>query len=123
MAQSWNWTPQSKLCFVTTGATAPFTALIESVLCPSSLDTLHSLGYTHLLIQYGSAKHIYDAHLATAREYIQQAGQVKQLVIDGIDFDLQGLHAQFKLVRQSKGVVLSHAGTLSSTYQSPNLLT
>lgn len=111
MAQSWNWTPQSKLCFVTTGATAPFTALIKSVLCPSSLDTLHSLGYTHLLLQYGTAKQTYDEHLVMACHYLQQAGQSERLVINGIDFNPQGLQAQFKLVQQSKGLVISHAGS------------
>lgn len=111
MAHAWNWTPESKLCFVTTGATAPFAALIESVLCPSTLDTLQRLGYTHLLLQYGNAKQFYDAHLATARDYLQhQPEQAKQLVIDGIDFDHDGLRPQLKLVQQSKGVVISHAG-------------
>ena len=110
MADTWRWTANSKLCFVTTGATAPFTALIESVLSPSSLDTLRAEGFTHVLVQYGTAKDIYDKCSSAARSQLKQAGQETDLVIDGIDFDSDGLRAQFKLVQQSKGLIISHAG-------------
>jgi beta-1,4-N-acetylglucosaminyltransferase len=106
-----SWTADSKLCFVTTGATAPFTALIESVLSPSSLDTLRAEGFTHLLVQYGTAKDIFDKYSSAARSHLEQSGQKQHLVIDGIDFDSEGLRAQFKLVQQSKGLIISHAGT------------
>ncbi|KAF2994176.1 N-acetylglucosaminyldiphosphodolichol N-acetylglucosaminyltransferase catalytic subunit alg13 [Curvularia kusanoi] len=106
MAQAWNWTPASKLCFVTTGATAPFKALIESVLSPSSLDALLEHGFTHLLVQYGSAKDVFtDASLA-ARSHVQD-----KLIIDGIDFNPDGLAAQLRLVQESKGLAISHAGS------------
>jgi beta-1,4-N-acetylglucosaminyltransferase len=107
MADSWKWTSESKLCFVTTGATAPFTALIESVLGASTLDALCAGGFTHLLVQYGSAKDVFDKVSTLARSHLKQAG----FVIDGIDFDPNGLQAQFELVQQSKGLVISHAGT------------
>ncbi|KAJ4351106.1 N-acetylglucosaminyldiphosphodolichol N-acetylglucosaminyltransferase catalytic subunit alg13 [Ascochyta clinopodiicola] len=109
MATSWNWTPASKLCFVTTGATAPFTALIESVLSPASLDALLEDGFTHLLVQYGSAQDVFTQAAASARSHVQDTKQT--LIIDGIDFSPDGLKAQLGLVRQSKGLVISHAGS------------
>jgi beta-1,4-N-acetylglucosaminyltransferase len=110
MADTWNMLPESRLCFVTTGATAPFTALIESVLSPSTLDTLAQSGYTHLLVQYGTAKDVFDKAADIGRGHLQQAASKPGLVIDGIDFNPDGLQAQFKLVQQSKGLVVSHAG-------------
>jgi len=110
MAESWKWTPDSKLCFVTTGATAPFTALIESVLAPSSLDALREHGFTHLLVQYGTAKDIFSKCCEVAQTYVQQENEKSDMVIQGIDFNPEGLRAQFKLVQESKGLVISHAG-------------
>ena len=106
MATAWKWTPKSKLCFVTTGATAPFTALIESVLSPSSLDALLETGFTHLLVQYGSAKDVYTQASSTARSHVQD-----KMIIDGIDFNPEGLQTQLRLVQQSKGLTISHAGS------------
>ncbi|KAJ4316749.1 N-acetylglucosaminyldiphosphodolichol N-acetylglucosaminyltransferase catalytic subunit alg13 [Neodidymelliopsis sp. IMI 364377] len=111
MTTSWKWTANSKLCFVTTGATAPFTALIESVLNPSSLNALLDNGITHVLVQYGSAKDVYTNASTTARSRVQQDDKQRELIIDGIDFNPDGLQAQFKLVQQSKGLVVSHAGS------------
>lgn len=111
MADTWKWTADSKLCFVTTGATAPFTALIESVLSPPSLDALRQRGFTHLLVQYGSAKDIYTKCASDACAHLQQAQSQRELIIDGIDFNPEGLQAQFQLVQRSKGLVISHAGT------------
>lgn len=98
-----------KVCFVTTGATAPFTALIESLLEPSSLDALREGGYTHLLIQFGTAKDVFETRAQAARNYLQQQGN-ETFAIGGMDFDPNGLREQFKLVQQSKGLVISHAG-------------
>jgi hypothetical protein len=110
MADTWKWTSKSKLCFVTTGATAPFTALIESILSPSSLETLHVEGFTHLLVQYGTAKDVFEQCLAATRSHLEQSGKKVDLIIEGIDFESGGLQAQFKLVQQSRGLVVSHAG-------------
>ncbi|KAJ4295449.1 N-acetylglucosaminyldiphosphodolichol N-acetylglucosaminyltransferase catalytic subunit alg13 [Kalmusia sp. IMI 367209] len=98
-----------KLCFVTTGATAPFTGLIESVLKPSSLDVLSECGFTHVFVQFGSAKDIFEASAATARAYLKQ--NEKHLVVDGMDFDSNGLIGQFTLVQETRGLVISHAGS------------
>jgi|TARA_R110002003_G_scaffold25_5_gene1168 beta-1,4-N-acetylglucosaminyltransferase len=111
---TWKWTPQSKLCFVTTGATAPFTALIESVLQSSTLDALRANGYTHLLVQYGSAKDVFEKRSDAARTHIDESKEQGPLIVDGIDFNPDGLQAQFKLVQQSKGLVISHAGTMTT---------
>jgi beta-1,4-N-acetylglucosaminyltransferase len=108
---AWTWTSNSKLCFVTTGATAPFTGLIESVLSPSCLDTLQEGGFTHLLVQYGSAEDVYKQCSTRARVYIQETKAKGDFIIDGIDFNPDGLQSQFQLVQRSKGLVISHAGT------------
>jgi hypothetical protein len=109
MAASWSWAPDSKLCFVTTGATAPFTDLIAAALSPACLDALISDGFTHLLVQYGAAKDVFTSSLSTAQSHLRQ---VKSgLIVDGIDFDSDGLVSQFTLVQRSKGLVISHAGT------------
>ncbi|KAJ8115054.1 hypothetical protein OPT61_g3212 [Boeremia exigua] len=106
MAAAWKWTANSKLCFVTTGATAPFTALIESVLSSSCLDALLDTGYTHLLVQYGSAKHVYTEALAVARSHVKD-----RMIVDGLDFNPEGLQAQLTIVQQSNGLTISHAGS------------
>jgi len=116
--ESWKWTPDSKLCFVTTGATAPFTALIESVLSIPTIEALLSDGYTHLLIQYGSAKDVFTKSSHTARAHLKQSSPNPSLTISGIDFSPDGLQSQFKLVQRSHGLVISHAGTSHPTVHS-----
>lgn len=101
-----------KLCFVTTGATAPFAALIQSVLSRDSLDALLQSRVTHLFIQFGAAKEVFETSAKAAREYLIQKGKENQLDIDGIDFDSSGLSEQFKLVQQTNGLAISHAGKL-----------
>jgi beta-1,4-N-acetylglucosaminyltransferase len=113
MEDSWKWTPESKLCFVTTGATAPFAALIESVLSIPTVEALRTEGFTHLLVQYGTAKDIYTKCCDNVLDHLKQGGREAGLVIEGIDFDTGGLKTQFKLVQQSNGLVISHAGTLT----------
>jgi beta-1,4-N-acetylglucosaminyltransferase len=102
---------EEKVCFVTTGATAPFTGLIESVLQPSSIDALLSLGYTHLLVQHGIAKDVYEDRTREAQVHLQQGTSAARLTINGIDFDTKGLKEQFQLVQKSRGLVISHAGS------------
>ncbi|CAN9257051.1 unnamed protein product [Alternaria alternata] len=111
MADTWKWTPNSKLCFVTTGATAPFTELIKSVLNPACLDALRESGFTHLLVQYGSAQDVYQDSSMLAQAYMRGSKSTQDLIIDGIDFNPDGLQFQFQLVQRSKGLVISHAGS------------
>ncbi|OAG12478.1 uncharacterized protein CC84DRAFT_124104 [Paraphaeosphaeria sporulosa] len=101
----------SKLCFVTTGATAPFTKLIEAVLSPSSLDAFLECGVTHIFIQYGTAKDVYHSTAEAARQYLKAISTEQELKIDGMDFDSSGLKEQFKLVQQTQGLAISHAGS------------
>lgn len=100
-----------KLCFITTGATAPFTKLIEGILSHSSLEALLQCGVTHVFIQYGTAKDVYETSTEAAREYLKQKGAENNLEIDGMDFDSSGLDEQFKLVQETRGLVISHAGS------------
>ncbi|PVI05090.1 glycosyltransferase family 1 protein [Periconia macrospinosa] len=100
-----------KVCFVTTGATAPFTSLIESVLDPSSVDALLEAGFTDLLIQYGTAKETFDQHANVARERLRQKSENATLSIEGMAFNPDGLRDQFVSVQKSEGVVISHAGS------------
>ena len=93
-----------KVCFVTTGATAPFTGLIEAVLQQKTIDALASDGYTHLLVQYGTAKSIFESRVSEIQT--SDGG----LIISGIDFDPSGLQAQFQLVYKTNGLAISHAG-------------
>jgi beta-1,4-N-acetylglucosaminyltransferase len=116
MESTWKWTPESKLCFVTTGATAPFIALIESVLSIPTIEALHAEGFTHLLIQYGSAKEVFTKNCNEALDHLKQDGQEAGMVIEGIDFSSEGLQRQFKLVQQSGGLLISHAGMLNLQY-------
>lgn len=94
-----------KVCFVTTGATAPFTGLIEAVLQQKTINALVSDGYTHLLVQYGTAKSIFESRVSE----IQTSD--RGLIISGIDFDPSGLQAQFQLVYKTNGLAISHAGS------------
>ncbi|KAF2830862.1 hypothetical protein CC86DRAFT_391670 [Ophiobolus disseminans] len=111
MTDTWKWIADSKLCFVTTGATAPFTELIESVLGLSTIDTLIQNGYTHLLVQYGTAKDVFERSAAAGRSHVEQTGSALGFIIDGIDFNPEGLRTQFMLVQRSNGLVVSHAGS------------
>ncbi|KAJ4359641.1 N-acetylglucosaminyldiphosphodolichol N-acetylglucosaminyltransferase catalytic subunit alg13 [Didymosphaeria variabile] len=101
----------SKLCFVTTGATAPFTKLIVSVLSTPSLDAFLQCEVTHIFIQYGTAKDVYETSAQAARAYLKQKGAEEKLEIDGMDFDSSGLSKQFKLVQETQGLAISHAGS------------
>ena len=104
---------KDKLCFVTTGATAPFTELIKAVLSEDSLNALIENKVTHLFIQFGAAEEIFETSAKAARQYLAQQGKEKQLEVDGMDFDSSGLVEQFKLVQQTEGLAISHAGKLA----------
>lgn len=52
----------AKLCFVTVGATAPFSSLVREVLSVLYLSLpLYKWDYTHLLVQFGSlGYHVFE---------------------------------------------------------------
>jgi hypothetical protein len=99
-----------KVCFVTTGATAPFTALIEAVLSPSSLDAFTDAGYSDLYIQFGSANDVYKKHQQAAVSRLEAESKAERLTIGGTGFFPDGLKEQFRMVQDSNGLVISHAG-------------
>jgi beta-1,4-N-acetylglucosaminyltransferase len=113
LGDSWKLEERSdmKVCFVTTGATAPFTGLIESVLTPSTIEALQDVGYTHLLVQYGTAKEVFDNQSSAALKRLGSKNPKQDFVIGGIDFSPEALKFEFQLVQKSKGLVISHAGS------------
>ena len=110
-----------KTCFVTIGATASFSSLIEAVLSISFCAALESHDYTDLLVQYGQdGKDLFEQYRQTV-----SSDRHTSLKINGFDLDMAGLG---RYMRQAKGVgvstrgvaegvVISHAGivTVAST--------
>lgn len=99
-------TTPRKLCFVTVGATAPFTPLLSAVLAPSFLRRLHAHGFTDLLLQHGR-----DAAPPL------DAAPVPGLRIAAFPFRTDGLHDELRCVKgdghrgfDREGLVISHAG-------------
>ena len=106
-------TPQ-KTCFVTIGATASFTGLIEAVLSADFCRALEAQGYTNLLVQYGrDGRPLYDQCLQRLRTTSSSLG----LKIDGFDLDKSGLRPYMfqakghNLPNATEGIVISHAGS------------
>lgn len=50
-----------------------------------------------------------------AQAYMRDSKSTQDLIIDGIDFNPDGLQSQFQLVQRSRGLVISHAGTINHT--------
>nr|POE56384.1 udp-n-acetylglucosamine transferase subunit alg13 [Quercus suber] len=103
--------PARKTCFVTVGATASFSALIESVLSPSFVHALREHAYTELVVQYGAD----GETLFTTRKRTSPAVGIQ---ISGFALDPSGLgrHMQAAQGRGDgssarEGVVVSHAGS------------
>jgi beta-1,4-N-acetylglucosaminyltransferase len=98
----------SKLCFLTVGATASFSALIEAAVSPAFLTALDSQGYTELSVQYGQdGKQLFEKCKSVAQ------GSSK-LKVTGFDLDRAGLGRHMRRAKGVKdaveGVVISHAG-------------
>ncbi|KAK4539139.1 hypothetical protein LTR36_001451 [Oleoguttula mirabilis] len=103
-----------KTCFVTIGATASFTSLIQAALSAPFLSALQNHGYTDLLLQYGEdGKGFFDGCMQQAQATVSSSG----LKVSGFALDKAGLG---KYMRQAKGlgakgaqegVVISHAGS------------
>ena len=92
----------ARSCLVTTGATAPFPALIRAVLAPEFLDALAAHRIAALMLQAGATYSTADfaARLAAARE------SYPDLAIEAFDFH-PTLGAD---VVSRADVVVSHAG-------------
>lgn len=98
-----------KTCFVTIGATASFSSLIKTVLSAEVCKSLESLGYSRLLVQYGSGgKDLFDGCVKEISPLRSSLG------IDGFDLDKSGLSKHMREAKgrteASEGVVISHAG-------------
>jgi beta-1,4-N-acetylglucosaminyltransferase len=98
----------SKLCFLTIGATASFSALIEAAVSPAFLSALESQGYTELSVQYGQeGKQLFEKCRAVAPGNLN-------LKVTGFDLDRSGLGRHMRRAKGAKdaseGVVISHAG-------------
>ena len=106
----------SKLCFLTVGATASFSALIEAALSPAVLSALEAQGYTELSVQYGQdGKPLFEKCKSIA-----QASS--KLTVTGFDLDRQGLGKHMRRAKggkdASEGVVISHAGMRARSVES-----
>ncbi len=95
-----------KVCFVTIGATAAFDALIRACFEPDFLKELSKQGYECLQVQYGRDGNALFDQLVAQVPNREELG----LVFEGFDFDADGLTDYFVNVRESEGVVISHAG-------------
>ena len=105
---------KTRTCFVTIGATASFTELVEAVLEPDFCKALEKHSYTHLLVQYG--RHGTDFY----EECLQQAKIAmpdSKLKVAGFALDENGLRKYMIPAKghgntsATEGVVISHAGS------------
>ncbi|KAL3479886.1 glycosyl transferase [Aspergillus californicus] len=104
-----------KVCFVTVGATASFHLLLESILDPSFMLSLHEHGYTNLLIQFGKdGQTLFDNFVA---KYPPGHLNLHGITVEGFDFKKEGLDIEMRLAKanpaenRSSGLVMSHAGS------------
>lgn len=105
----------AKICYVTTGATATFPALIRAVLAPDAIYELLKQSYTHLIIQYGDeqGKAVYDEASEQLKGFLdaEMHDLKRRLEIRGYGFKKGGLLTEFQLAKASGGLVISHAGS------------
>ena len=95
-----------KECFITTGATAKFTELIQAALSPDCLQTFVDNGFTRLNFQCGDSM--------SAFEELKPA-DTPGLEIIGFDFNKNGLTKEMRACQEKRGVskrglVICHAG-------------
>jgi beta-1,4-N-acetylglucosaminyltransferase len=117
--------PLRRECFITVGATASFRTLFDSVLTSAFVDTLVDFGYTHVKIQCGPDMW-YAKYKARIIEESREAGW-RGIKLALFDFNKLGLGAEMRgcKAREGKsreGVVICHAGKLSSYKSCPYVL-
>lgn len=104
----------AKTCFVTIGATASFSALVEAALKSDFVKALEGQGYTDLIVQYGEGgKEVYE-------EALKKLGNAGKVKISGFDLDKGGLGRYMRQAKavgasnkdSNEGVVISHAGEI-----------
>lgn len=107
----------SKLCFLTTGATAPFHSLLRSALSPPFLCALAANDYTDLLLQHGQGgSQVLESIVPAEPDGDRSAHGVH---VAGFDFRTDGLVEEMRAAKgggpgglQEEGCVVCHAGTL-----------
>ncbi|PSS27324.1 glycosyltransferase family 1 protein [Amorphotheca resinae ATCC 22711] len=96
----------SRECLISTGATAPFPALIAAVLGEDCIQQFADLGYTKLVFQAGDAlRYLYEI----------KPEKTLGVEIEAFDFNREGLTKQMKACigragKSKEGLVICHAG-------------
>lgn len=103
-----------KVCFVTIGATASFSALIRATISSSFCHSLEQNNYTDLVVQYGADG---DSLFQSLLQDIDQEKQRSAVNVSGFGLDTSGLGQYMKLAKTggddngTEGLVVSHAGS------------
>lgn len=118
----------TKRCFVTVGATASFTSLIQNVLQPTFLQALKQHKYTELRIQYGkNGKKTFDDYFWVLSDDFKESLGIQ---ITGFEFNKTGLKEEVLAAKRVyttsqmdgvEGCVISHAGEYAARYQGRKL--
>ncbi|KAK6500182.1 N-acetylglucosaminyldiphosphodolichol N-acetylglucosaminyltransferase catalytic subunit alg13, variant 3 [Arthrobotrys musiformis] len=90
--------------FVTVGTTA-FDGLIKAVLVPEVVLQLSGLGYTHIGVQYGRGKDVYDASFTP-----ELSSTVKETGISIGGFEYEESSRITELIQEAD-LIISHAGS------------
>ncbi|KAG9943909.1 glycosyltransferase family 1 protein, partial [Aureobasidium melanogenum] len=103
-----------KVCFVTIGATASFSALIRATLSSSFCHALEQNHYTDLIVQYGADG---DSLFQSLVHDLDADKQHAAVNVSGFGLDTSGLGQYMKLAKTggddsgAEGLVVSHAGS------------
>lgn len=106
----------TKICFVTVGATASFVSLIRTVVSGPFIKALRSNHYTDLRVQFGTDG--FDP-FKEALETLDDASKA-MVNITGFEFAPYGLHEEYLCAKRTypksqlkgkEGCVISHAGS------------
>jgi beta-1,4-N-acetylglucosaminyltransferase len=101
----------SRECLISTGATAPFPALIAAVLGEDCIQQFADLGYTKLVFQAGDAlRYLYEI----------KPEKTLGVEIEAFDFNREGLTKQMKACigragKSKEGLVICHAGSSTAS--------
>ncbi|KAG9632819.1 glycosyltransferase family 1 protein, partial [Aureobasidium melanogenum] len=104
-----------KVCFVTIGATASFSALIRATVSPSFCHSLEQNHYTDLIVQYGADGD--SLFQSLVQDVDANNNQHTAINVSGFGLDTSGLGQYMKLAKTGgddggiEGLVVSHAGS------------